>query len=407
MGAPATPLLLLVHRMPYPPNKGDKLRSYHLLRHLQQRHRVFLGCFVDDPSDERWIPELRSLCPDLFVRKLDPRRAAMRSLRSLLRHEPLTQGYYEDAGMRDWVQRTCAEESIAACVVFCSSMAAYAPPQLPRVIDFVDLDSAKWTQFGRVRPPPMSWLYRREGRRLLALERRLAAQADASFFATEQELQTFEALAPECRGRSQVLRNGVDAEYFSPSASFANPFAADELPLVFTGSMNYWPNVDAVRWFAQDMLPALRSRWPALRLHIVGREPLRSVRALAGDSVIVTGTVPDVRPYLQHARLVLAPMRYARGIQNKILEAMAMAQTVVCTPACALAVTGAEADLLPSADDASGFVALIDEQLRLTEPERIAQGAKARRFVIDHCSWEGGLRPLDLALARFQKVLPC
>ncbi|MBN8506542.1 MAG: TIGR03087 family PEP-CTERM/XrtA system glycosyltransferase, partial [Burkholderiales bacterium] len=282
---PGSQLLLLVHRMPYPPNKGDKLRSYHLLRHLQRRHRVFLGCFVDDPGDERWIPELRAICPDLFVRPLSKRQAAWRSLRGLLRGESLTQSAYEDAPMHEWVQQTCATHRIDACVVFCSSMAAYAPPQLPWLIDFVDLDSAKWTQFGQVRLPPLAWVYRLEGRRLLQLERQLAAQAQASFFATEQELRAFETLAPECRGRAEVLRNGVDAEHYAPNPGLANPFRSDELPLVFTGSMNYWPNVDAVRWFVQDMLPELRRRWPALRLYIVGREPNRSVRALAGEAV--------------------------------------------------------------------------------------------------------------------------
>ncbi|WP_374661017.1 TIGR03087 family PEP-CTERM/XrtA system glycosyltransferase [Inhella sp.] len=407
MSVPGSQLLLLVHRMPYPPNKGDKLRSYHLLRHLQRRHRVFLGCFVDDPEDERWIPELRAICPDLFVRPLSKRQAAWRSLRGLLRGESLTQSAYEDAPMHEWVQQTCATHRIDASVVFCSSMAAYAPPQLPWLIDFVDLDSAKWTQFGQVRLPPLAWVYRLEGRRLLQLERQLAAQAQASFFATNQELRAFETLAPECRGRAEVLRNGVDAEHYAPNPGLANPFRSDELPLVFTGSMNYWPNVDAVRWFVQDMLPELRRRWPALRLYIVGREPNRSVRALAGEAVEVTGSVPDVRPYLQHARLVLAPMRYARGIQNKILEAMAMAQTVVCTEACAQPVTGGKAGLLPTGSDAEGFIARINELLRLSEPERRALGARARQFVIDQCTWAQGFHPLDRALVQLQGARPC
>ncbi|HSV46288.1 MAG TPA: TIGR03087 family PEP-CTERM/XrtA system glycosyltransferase, partial [Ramlibacter sp.] len=311
-------LLYLVHRLPYPPNKGDKVRSYHLLRHLAARHRVFLGTFVDDPDDEVHLDTVRSWCAGFHASRLSPRRARLASLLGLATGEALTLRYYRDAELAAWVDHTVAHEKIDSAVVFSSSMVQYTAgkPDLPLLVDFVDVDSAKWAEYAGQHAWPMSWLYRREGERLLAYERSAAAQARRSFFVTDKETELFRSLAPESGHRVEPLCNGVDAEFFAPAASRASPYAADDIPLVFTGAMDYWPNVDAVTWFVREALPELRQRWPGLRFHIVGRSPTPAVQALAGEAVRVTGTVPDVRPYLQHARVVVAPLRLARGIQN-------------------------------------------------------------------------------------------
>ena len=319
-------LLFLAHRLPYPPDKGDKVRSYHLLRHLCEQHRVFVGTFLDDPDDERHLPALREMCAGLQVCRLDPRRARLASLRGLLDGQPLTLHHYRSAELQRWVDRSIDEHEIDAAVVFSSAMAQYVSNRssLPLLLDLVDVDSAKWTQYATHHRWPLSALYRREGRTLLAFERAMVMRARQSFLVTAQEVALFERLAPECAGRVAVSGNGVNAEYFAPDAARASPFADEEIPLVFTGAMDYWPNVDAVSWFVAEVMPQLRARWPTLRFHIVGRNPTPAVNALAGPAVAVTGTVPDVRPYLQHARVVVAPLRVARGIQNKILEAMAI-----------------------------------------------------------------------------------
>lgn len=402
-------VLLLVHRIPYPPTKGDKVRSFHLLRHLQRRHRVFLGTFVDHPGDERFVPALRALCPDVHVSRLDRGRARVRSLRGLLRHEPLTLGYYADTAMADWVQSVVREHQLDATVVFCTSMAQYAPPALPMLIDFVDLDSAKWAQFAAVRRQPLSWLYRREGRLLLDYERHLARVAAGVFFTTTAEVALFESAAPEARGQAQVLRNGVDAEYFAPTGDRVSPFPSNELPVVFTGSMDYWPNVDAVTWFAREMLPTLRQRWPRLRFYIVGRDPASAVHALAGDAVVVTGSVDDVRPYLEHAVLAVAPMRFSRGVQNKILEAMAMKRVVVATDSCAKAVGAGVNDGLLGASDAEAFVAAVSEHLQRPLDRAFAAGQAARDFVQKHYRWDATFGPLDACLSesRAEGTAPC
>lgn len=401
-------LLLLVHRLPYPPNKGDKVRSFHLLKHLLLTHRVFLGTFIDDPDDEQHLPALRAVCPDLHIERIQPRRAKLASLRGLLSGEPLTLCYYRSHGLQRWVQDISAQHSLQASVVFSSSMAPFAQPLAPTVpmlVDFVDVDSAKWTQYAPEHRWPLSWLYRREGRKLLAYERRVAAQARQSFFVTPNETELFLSRAPECRGRVQSLSNGVDADFFQPDALQPSPFAAGELPVVFTGAMDYWPNIDGVAWFASEMLPALRARWPQARFYIVGRSPSAAVRALAAPDVEVTGTVPDVRPYLQHAAAVVAPLRVARGIQNKILEAMAMAQTVITVSSCAEAIGADAAQGLLRADSPSAFVDALDTLLGDVSASR-ALGVCARQYVLKGFSWQAHLAGLDRFLGTAPNTPP-
>lgn len=388
-------LLFLVHRMPYPPDKGDKVRSYHLLRQLAAQHRVFVGCFVDDADDEVHVDTLRALCAGLYVRRLRPAAARVASLAGLIEGDPLTLRYYRDAALGRWVRETVERERIDAVIVFSSSMAQYAEGLgVPVLVDFVDVDSAKWTEYAPAHRWPLSWLYRREGERLLAYERSVAARAERSYFVTDKETALFAGLAPECAARCETLGNGVDAEYFAPDAARASPFAPDETPLVFTGAMDYWPNVDAVCWFAREMLPALRERWPGVRLHIVGRQPAPAVRALVGPAVSVSGTVPDVRPYLQHARVVVAPLRLARGLQNKVLEAMAMARPVVTAAACAEAIDARVGFELAAARSAGDFVREIDALLA-DAPRAQALGAAARRCVQQRYSWAARLQAIE------------
>ena len=389
-------LLFLVHRMPYPPNKGDKVRSFHLLQHLAQRHRVFVGTFIDDPDDEVHVPKLRGMCAGLHVTRLHPRRARLASLAGLLTGEALTLPYYRDAGLRHWVDATIEREHIDAAVVFSSSMAQYVEGRtgLPTWVDFVDVDSAKWAQYALQHCWPLSWLYRREGRLLLDCERRVAAGARRSFFATDKEADLFRRLAPECAASVAAMNNGVDTEYFSPLPTRRSPYAAADVPIVFTGAMDYWPNVDAVVWFAQEVLPRLREQRPSLRLFIVGRSPAAAVRDLAGAGVTVTGTVPDVRPYLQHAAVVVAPLRLARGIQNKILEAMAMGRPVVAAGACVEALVAQPGTEIVAAADAQTYVDAID--VLLSEPARAAAiGAAGRQRVLESYTWTAHLAVLD------------
>lgn len=398
-GGSALKLLYLTHRLPFPPNKGDKVRSYHLLRHLAARHEVHLGTFIDDPDDEQHLPRVRELCASLHVARLNPGRAKLLSLRGLLNGEALSLPFYRDAGLQSWVDDAVHRVGFDAAVIFSGVMAQYvaAQPGLPTLVDFVDVDSAKWRDYAPAHRWPMSWLYLREFQKLLAFERRTAESVAGSFFSTPQEVALFGQLAGPVSTPVEPLCNGVDADFFAPRPDCVNPFTSGELPLVFTGAMDYWPNVDAVCWFVADILPGLRQRFPALRFHIVGRSPTPAVLALAGEAVNVTGTVADVRPWLQHAAAIVAPLRLARGVQNKVLEAMAAARPVVAASSCVRAIAAQPVPGLLGADDASDYI----EQLSglLSDAARAgAAGREARRYVVDAYSWTAHLSVLDRRL---------
>ena len=394
-------LLYLVHRIPYPPNKGDKVRSYHILKHLAARHRVFLGTFADDPDDLQHVARLRELCAELRVIELSPRLARLRSVSGFAANEPLSVAYYRNAELARWVDTTLANEAIDGCIVFSSAMAQYvAGADAPRtvLIDFVDVDSAKWAQYANSRWWPLSWVYRREGSRLLAFERAAADRATRAFFVTDAEADLFRRLAPGCVGRIETIGNGVDTEQYAPSQALPSPFATGSLPVVFTGAMDYWPNVDGVRWFAEEVLPRVLDALPNAHFTIVGMRPTAAVKALASARVTVTGTVPDVRPYLQHAAVVVAPLRVARGIQNKILEAMAMARPVVATDACGAGIDAVNGRHFVTAHDAATMADAVVSLLRDGEAARM-MGNAARARIVARYTWAAQLRLLEEALA--------
>ncbi|WP_153110303.1 TIGR03087 family PEP-CTERM/XrtA system glycosyltransferase [Propionivibrio limicola] len=392
-------ILYLVHRLPYPPNKGDKVRSYHLLKHLAAAHRVYLGTFIDDPQDEGFVDRVAELCAGMHIAHLSPPLAKLRSLAGLLTHEALTLPYYRDKALQAWVGWTLREAKIDAVVVFSSAMAQYvlgaeAVQGVRMLVDFVDVDSAKWSQYAANHRWPLSWLYRREGGRLLDFERRVARQADQSFFVTDEETALFLRFAPECAECVHPMNNGVDAEFFSPEHPLPSPYGADERALVFTGAMDYWPNIDAVSWFVAEILPSLLERHPTLRFYIAGRSPDPAVRALAGEHVVVTGTVPDVRPYLRHAALAVAPLRLARGIQNKVLEAMAIGVPVLASRECAAPIDAEAGRDFLIAGSADEYREQIDSLL--ADPALAASiGRAGRQRVLARYSWEANLAVID------------
>jgi len=381
-------LLFLVHRIPFPPRKGDKVRSFHFLRHLNQHYRVHLGTFVDDAADLEHVDTVRAMAESVSIRRLRPRLSRALSARALATGEPLSIAYFASGALARWVRHTLAAHHVTRVLVFSSSMAQYVlahlRPGMHTVIDFVDVDSEKWRNYAELHGGAMGWVYRREGRRLLEHERTLAARFDASVFVSREEAALFRRLAPESAARVHHVTNGVDAAYFDPAAGHDDPYPEGGPVLVFTGAMDYRANVDAVTWFAEAVFPRVRARVPGARFCIVGAKPAPAVRALAArEGVTVTGAVPDVRPYLAHADLAVAPLRVARGVQNKVLEAMAMALPVVATRA---AVEGIE--------PGHG----LDEWLA-DEPEALAarvaaalaapgeRGACARRFVLERYHW--------------------
>jgi len=392
-------LLYLVHRIPYPPNKGDKIRSYHLLQHLARRFKVHVGAFVDDSNDWQYAAALAHLAGgEVKLRALNPRLATLKSASGLLTGEPLTLPYYRDRPMQRWVDNLLATRPITRAVVYSSSMAQYVMrhPQLHRVIDFVDIDSDKWRQYAQKKAWPMNWVYRREARTLFDYERRVTHAFAASAFVSETEAALFKRLAPDCADKVFGFSNGVDTDYFSPSLTFPSPYRAGEQVLVFTGAMDYWANVEAVAWFVRDIFPAVQRAHPEAAFYIVGTRPTSEVQALAKHrGVTVTGAVPDTRPYIAHAAMAVAPLRIARGIQNKVLEAMAMAKPTVVTEH-ALEGIDAEAgrDLLLASDG----VAFSAHCIALLAQPNPALGQAARKRVVTGYSWARHLANIDRAL---------
>ncbi len=395
-------LLFLSHRIPYPPNKGDKIRSFHLLRRLARSFVVHVGTFVDDEDDWQYVDALKAQCNggEVLVCPLRKRPATARSLIGLVTGEALSLPYYRDAALRRWVDDLLARRPVRRGVVFSSPMAQYLERHdILRVADIVDVDSDKWTQYAAKARWPARWIYAREGRRLLAYERHVAGTFDASYFVSPAEATLFHRLAPESLDRVSHFGNGVDTLYFSPEVAHPDPFAEGEEAIVFTGAMDYWPNVDAVTWFAQEALPAIRRHRPKANFYVVGSRPAPAVQALAAiDGVRVTGTVPDVRPYLAFAGAVVAPLRIARGVQNKVLEAMAMGRPTVVTPQ---ALEGIDAqpgrDLVLAPEDGPGFAATV---VGLLDSDDGRIGRAARERVVARYGWDANLDPVAKVLMR-------
>ena len=395
-------ILYLVHRIPYPPNKGDKIRSYHVLKYLSERCRVHLGCFIDDPSDRAYLPKLEALCASICVIQQRPLVARLRSARSLFSASPMSVEYYRNRRLQDWARQHLASGKIGHALAFSGPMAQYLEP-LPaqagvrRVIDFVDVDSEKFLQYGALQAWPLSQVYRREARRLLAYESAVAQQFDASTFVSPAEAALFQRRAPQVTRPILSFSNGVEAEFFSPQRLYLNPYPDAGHALVFTGAMDYWPNVDAVAWFAGQVLPRLRTRFPRLLFYIVGTRPVAAVRALARlPGVVVTGAVPDIRPYLAHAACAVAPLRLARGIQNKVLEAMAMAKTVLASPQALEGISAVPGKELLLAAGADEFVLQLTRLL--ASPPGRGMGVAARKRVLQDYAWDSNLARLGALL---------
>jgi sugar transferase (PEP-CTERM/EpsH1 system associated) len=395
-------ILFLAHRIPYPPDKGDKIRSWHMLRHLAARARVHLGAFVDDPADMAHADMLRSLCASVKLLPIGGPARALRAGRGLLAGAPLSVALFADAAMRRWVDTTVASNPVRGLFAFSGQMAPYVLRHVRgrrTVMDFVDLDSEKWAQYARESRGPRAWVYAREARRLLAFEAAVAARVDATLFVSEDEAALFRARVGVAGARVHALSNGVDLAYFDPQAEFArSPVEGHDLrgPIfVFTGAMDYRPNMDAVRWFADAVWPTLTSRMPDARFLIVGSKPGPEVRALGERAnIIVTGRVADVRPYVAAATMIVAPLRIARGIQNKVLEAMAMARPVVATPQAREGIDAVPGRDLAVAQDAHDFAAAC-RALAADPTAAAALGNAARARVVACYAWEPKLRLLD------------
>jgi sugar transferase (PEP-CTERM/EpsH1 system associated) len=388
-------VLFLAHRYPYPPNKGDKIRAFHIAEHLRAKHAVSLG-FMTTPGDAEpdlsWAGNFASFHGGTISRPMRFFRAGV----ALLTGAPLSVATFFDGGLARWVRDFIARERPAAVFVFSSAMAQYVPAELPQgtrlILDFCDVDSEKWRAYAAKQTWTRAWIFAMEARRLLAFDRAQAKRAHASLFVSEDEKRVFDRLSPATAAKHKAVANGVDVALYDPAK--VAPRAGAAKTIVFVGMMDYWPNIDAATWFAREIFPLIRAKHGDARFQIVGARPTAAVTALATlANVEVTGSVPDVRPYVAAAAVVVAPLRIARGIQNKVLEGMAMARPVVTTPDALEGINAARGrDVLVGAS-ADEIAAAVTSVLDGRADKGLGQAARA--FVVKHHEWSANLRALD------------
>jgi sugar transferase (PEP-CTERM/EpsH1 system associated) len=379
-------ILYLAHRIPYPPNKGEKIRAFHQLLHLSQHHTIHLVCLVDDPNDLEYVSILERYCASVVAVYRRKTSALCLAARALLTRKPLSVAAFYRKALAEEIARKLHTETVDVIFVSSAAMAEYVleVSTLPRVIDFVDVDSEKWRQYAQHHAIPLAWIYDLEARRLAAYEAHIAHVFNHAILISHAEKRLFQQRIGD--RPIAVISNGVDLNYFVPASAKA---ASHRLPtLVFTGAMDYFPNVDAVEYFCSAIFPLVRAVVPDCWFSIVGRHPTRRVLALSKHpNVTVTGAVPDVRPYLAQATIAVAPFRLARGVQNKVLEAMASGLPVVGTSRAFEGIMATEEDGIRIADDPQHFATGLIALLTGNDTVRQQCALQARRYVEAHHQW--------------------
>ena len=408
-------ILFIGHRMPFPPNRGDKIRSHHILQRLARIAPVHVACFADDDEDMAEEVELAAMARSyLLVRRAKP--LVLAGIEAVAKGTPVSLTAFYDPKIAHYVQNLLESGKISTIFVFSGQMGQYVPAGwVGRVVmDFVDVDSAKFEAYAATRGGVRGWVDAREARLLRAEEARLALRADISLLVSRNEVDLFTSrlysgdVASDDQGRCdvRVLSNGIDCASYDRKRFAPEPrMAGMEGPhIVFTGQMDYAPNVAAVQRAALNIMPRIRLALPGASFHIVGRNPTNAVQALIAEpGVHVWGRVPDVRPWLRGADVVLVPLDIARGVQNKVLEAMAMELPVVLTSGAANGISAIADHHFAVADSdqdlAEAVVALAGDQARAR-----AMGLAARRFVVEQQSWQSALAPLAGMVLGHQKA---
>ncbi len=386
-------LLFIAHRIPYPPNKGDKIRSFHLLNELRKDYKIHLATFIDDKDDLQYKDHVASLCESMCAVEIDPLSSKIRSLKGFLTSQALSIPYYENKQISSYVENVIAN-GVDKVLVFSSAVAQFVISNrfdIKLIVDFIDIDSDKWRQYSESKRWPASWIYKREYKKLFDWEYRVADRADHSLFVSEKESAMFRKLLPPVAEKVHSIDNGVDYEFFTASPELENPYVNESPRLVFTGAMDYWANVDAVKWFAEEVLPLVQQKVPGTEFYIVGSKPTAKVTALANISgVTVTGRVEDVRPYIQYADLSVAPLRIARGVQNKVLEAMSLGNAVVATNQAMEGIKDAEQFTQLTVDDPQGYA---DKVVEILNDKKAANiwGEKGREMVLKNYDWQANV----------------
>ena len=383
-------ILMLTHRLPYAPNRGDRLRAYHMLRSLQQHGAVDLVSLVHDEEEASQVRAMQSWVSSVTALPVSRLRSYTKALLALPRRVPLTHAMLDAPGMRAALRALCDQRPPDVVFAYCSSMARFAmePPldRIPLVLDFVDVDSAKWRAMSQSGSWPRSWIYSREAATLGAFEARAATRAVHALVVNGREAELARALAPDAN--IHVIPNGVEFERLRPVHA---PTAAPRV--VFCGVMDYAPNLEGMTWFVREVWPKVRAVRPDATLAVVGQRPTEAFKSLCSTdaSITVTGRVDDVRDWLWGAAVSVAPLHVARGVQNKALEAIAAGLPVVMTEAVAAGLPPVAAYASLIANTPERFAGHVLDLLSRTPEDRRRMAMSADMTSL---SWSRTLAPL-------------
>ncbi len=390
-------ILFLAHRIPWPADRGDKIRSYNILRHLAEMAPVHVGAFADDDRDMGFIPAMQPLFVSTHAELRDkPQWRA--GVEALMSGASVSVASFASDSMRAWVNDVIAAHNITHIFVFSGQMAQYIPADFTGrvVMDFVDVDSAKFASYAKAGNPLMRWVNAREAKKLGAFEQETAQRADCNLLVSEAEAAIFRAGGTLGADRVKALSNGIDTIFYDPNAVFDLPKKQVHGQMIaFTGQMDYRPNIEAVCDFAKGAFQIIRSRNPKTVFAIVGRNPAPAVLALRQmPGVTVTGAVDDVRSWLSVADVIVAPLNIARGIQNKVLEAMAMAKPVVVSAAAAEGIDAKDGTHFIVASNPERQAQIVCDLLS-NKSARIRLGNAARAHVVKEYGWARQLQSLN------------
>lgn len=393
-------VLMLTHRVPFPPDRGDRIRSHHILRTLAGRFDVSLAAVSDEPTPPAARDALLQWTTRLAIQRIGALASRVRGGIALGTGQPITPAMFHRRRLARTIARWHTEAPFHAVLTYCTGMVRYSRDLLDRpdaagvrhVLDLVDVDSVKWQNYASMTNPPMKFAYAAEARLLREVEAGRYDRFDAITVVSDAEVQAYAGTVRE-DAPVHVVPNGVDLDYFTPQPDVVPP-PGEGGTLLFVGVLNYRPNVQGLMWFVEGVLPGLRQRLPGTRLIVVGKHPGREVRRLAAvEGVEVVGPVDDVRSYLARATAVIAPLRVAMGVQNKVLEAMSSARAVVASPGAARGLVATADEHLLVADDPGEWVEAC--QRVLTDGEvRQRLAAAARTLVETHYAWDRCLAPL-------------
>ena len=389
-------ILYVCHRFPFPPKRGGKIRPFNIIRHLAASgHHVTVCSLARSATEAADGAGIAPYCSDFDLARVRESIQFARMIARLPLTTPSSMGYFYSPQLAQRVRERLAGQRWDLIFVHCSSVAQYVEHvrDVPKLLDFGDMDSQKWIEYAKHKPLPLAWGYRLEGAKMMAAEKRLARRFDVCTATTRPEWQTLEDYATGAA--TDWFPNGVDSDFFCPGDE---PYDVDTIS--FIGRMDYYPNQECMNRFCDQVWPVLRARRANLKLLIVGADPSPAMRQLGKrPGITVTGSVPDVRPYVRKSAAMVAPLAIARGTQNKILEAMAMGVPVVTSRVAAGGVDAEASAHLVVADSpheqAAAIIKLLDSP---AERHRLALAGRQR--MLSHHAWAQSMKRLDRIVER-------